>query len=324
MPSDPKSDFSSISEKKWSPFRLYICLVLTVASLWGIWTWSCGHLLALDDFARKYRHSRNLALFGKLVSMAVPQIVRHGHPKPYDALVVAIKHNDVKMLNEVIQRGADVNAANAAGETALFEAVCDRRKAREFVKILIAAGADVNAQTDGLETPLHRAFRCGGAILTAYNVQELIKAGADIHARDTFGRTPLMSAAGTGHTTELGMLLKAGADVNARDQQGETALFFAARKAQELAEVSIILLDGLEVLVEAGADMNSRNNAGKTAMDYMTDDALMAEYTEFRKLLDEFQASKEKLRKARERAFPPDINHGSDMNNMIPDSLIFE
>ena len=90
----------------------------------------------------------------------------------------------------------------------------------DLLRLLIAAGADVNhADNDGA-TPLYHAC-------TAFNregARLLVEGGADVNAATREGETPLMNAALGNHAEMVKLLLNAGADVNAVDAQGCTAL----------------------------------------------------------------------------------------------------
>jgi ankyrin repeat protein len=97
----------------------------------------------------------------------------------------------------------------------------------DIVRILIRAGADVNAADPLGQAPLTQAIR------TRYDksidvVLALIAAGANVNATDNFGQTPLMLAASenTNHDV-LFALIEAGADVNIKDNNGNMALDFA-------------------------------------------------------------------------------------------------
>ena len=92
---------------------------------------------------------------------------------------------------------------------------------REFTKLLIANGADVNVNIDG--TPLHPAAFKGDK-----EIAELpISKGADVDAKDENGDTPLNWAAAGGHKEIAELLIASGADVNVKGVDGQTALDIA-------------------------------------------------------------------------------------------------
>ena len=86
----------------------------------------------------------------------------------------------VEQMKMLIDAGADVNAKDEYGRTALHYALYERQTAMQKIKMLIAAGADVNAEDKGGKTPLMRAK-------TAEQMQVLIDAGADVYAKDKEG-----------------------------------------------------------------------------------------------------------------------------------------
>ena len=92
------------------------------------------------------------------------------------------------------------------------------------VKRLIDQGADVNATDEDGNTALMYASAEGHTVI----VSMLIEAGADVNAKDIDGLTALMLASGEGHTETVSTLIKAGADVNAKTKEGWTALMAAA------------------------------------------------------------------------------------------------
>lgn len=111
--------------------------------------------------------------------------------------------------------GADLREAALAGDVAR-------------VKQLIAQGADVNAASDGGETPLIRAVR--GKSLEA--VKLLVDAGADPNAKTSDGRTALHFAADKLAYPIVQYLVYRGADINAADKLRSTALDYAERKKE--------------------------------------------------------------------------------------------
>lgn len=117
----------------------------------------------------------------------------------------------------------DPAAADAFGQTALHEAVrwYERDDPLPLVDALIQHGADVNAVDKYGRTAL-----MGAAKLThADVVRRLIQAGAYVNARDIDGTTALMEAGGAlyNQVDMVQALLRAGANKTYRDKYGHTA-----------------------------------------------------------------------------------------------------
>ena len=155
----------------------------------------------------------------------------------------AAMNGDAAGVRRLVQQGANVNAAQGDGMTALHWAA--RRGNTEMANALLFAKASVKATTRiGDYTPLHVASEVGSATV----VLALLKAGADPKALTTTGVTPLHLAAVSGNVAAIKALVDAGADVNAREPQwGQTPLMLAA--AQGRAE-------GVAALLAKRADPN--------------------------------------------------------------------
>mmetsp|Transcript_173276 Transcript_173276/g.550085 ORF Transcript_173276/g.550085 Transcript_173276/m.550085 type:complete len:181 (-) Transcript_173276:136-678(-) len=93
------------------------------------------------------------------------------------------------------------------------------------IKGFVDNGADLNAQDSYGWTALRYAVRANN--VDAATV--LIEAGADVNLASNSGRTPLMSAAGNGMSDMLALLLKCGADPDLVAKNGETAFRIAMR-----------------------------------------------------------------------------------------------
>jgi ankyrin repeat protein len=156
----------------------------------------------------------------------------------------AARRRDRDAVRTLIQQGADVNAAQGDGMTALHWAAMSGD--RELASMLVTAGANLRATTRlGAYAPLHVASEAGDAGMIA----ALADAGAVVNARTSTGATPLMLAAASGRPEAVAALLDRHADPDlVESAHGQTALMFAA--AVDAAEV-------VQVLARRGADLSA-------------------------------------------------------------------
>ena len=158
------------------------------------------------------------------------------------ALLWSADRDDLALAEKLVRAGANVNAVNRWGVTPLSLA-CESGNA-PMVELFLKAGADPNTVLAGGETVLMTAARTGNAEI----VKLLIARGANVNAREArLGQTALMWASAEGNTGAVEALLKAGADFKTRESYGFTPLLFAAREGKSPA---------LEALLKAGADPN--------------------------------------------------------------------
>jgi ankyrin repeat protein len=161
----------------------------------------------------------------------------------------AASQGDAAAMRALLKQGADVNAAQGDGMTALHWAAS--RNDPAMAEMLIYAGANVRATTRlGGYTPLHLAARYGHAEV----MTPLVAAGADVNAPTATGATPLMLAAAAGSVQAVELLADRGADVNARERaRGQTALMFAAANGRADV-VSALLARGADVAATTKVD----------------------------------------------------------------------
>ena len=150
-------------------------------------------------------------------------------------------------VSELLDRGANVNAATSDGVTALMIAALNGHT--ETVDKLLARRASVNAVESNGYTALMIAAQNGHTEIVA----QLLVQGADVDAVTSYGATALIYAALNGHTEIVAQLLVQGADVDAVTSNGATALILAAEYGH--TETVAELLDrGVDVNAAAPGD----------------------------------------------------------------------
>ncbi len=159
----------------------------------------------------------------------------------------AAMRGDGEAVRSLLAAGADVNAAQGDGMTALHWA--SRNGDLALVRTLLGAGANIHAGTRiGRYTALHMASETGAGDVVAL----LLGAGADpsVSTLGTGGARPLHLAAASGSERAVTALVAGGAEVNATETSwGQTPLMFAAFRGRTGV---------VRTLLEAGADPSIR------------------------------------------------------------------
>ncbi|MGE0865133.1 MAG: ankyrin repeat domain-containing protein, partial [Vicinamibacterales bacterium] len=177
----------------------------------------------------------------------------HGYQTATAGLAIATKgapvaaaaaRRDTEAVRALIKDGADVNAAQGDGMTALHWAA--RNGDAAMTQMLLFAGANVKASTRlGGYTPLLMAAEQGHAAVIA----ALLTGGADAKYGNALGTTALMLAAASGNATAVTTLVENGAEIEAREKTfGQTPLMFATANNR---------VDAIKALIKAGADLKA-------------------------------------------------------------------
>ncbi|CAM9281547.1 unnamed protein product, partial [Ectocarpus sp. 13 AM-2016] len=162
-------------------------------------------------------------------------------------------HAPPAITRMLLEAGADVEAVNPNGRTPLHLAAAEGNCSA--ARLLLEAGARPAppCRYDG-STPLHCAAERGH-----YEIAELlVKAGAPAGSVKPNGTTPLHMAAQGNNSCVLRLLVRAGAPLNPENRHGSTPLMTAAAHGNARA---------LSALVSAGADTSKRNVMGWGALE---------------------------------------------------------
>ena len=188
--------------------------------------------------------------------------VQDGPTRDVTPLMVASNDGTPAAVQLLLERGADPllhtasESVGAGGRTALHYAITltdDYPRRLEVVRMLLAAGADPNAVTNGGATPLGMAAGYNNRPL----VELLLAAGAATVPPP--GATPILNlVAGKGHVELLALLLERGADPDQRDENGRTALMYAVTSGAT---------EAVTFLLEHGADPAAvQTSTGRTVL----------------------------------------------------------
>jgi ankyrin repeat protein len=180
------------------------------------------------------------------------------------ALMKAAQSGNVEIIDELVKRGADVNALDTNGDTALHYAAQFHQP--RAMKPLLEAGADTNIQDKWSQTAL---ISCAGK----YNdfneplgARMILEKGADLERETPHRGTALHHAAGDGVMSIVRMLLSKGANPDAICRRsGASPLIVSAQYSYP--HISCALL-------EAGASVNAQDKEGRSALHFAVRDQI--------------------------------------------------
>ena len=167
----------------------------------------------------------------------------------------------IKMAGRLLDAGAQINAANKRGASALMASIVARANGASddaLINLLLERGADVSVRDEHSDNALVLAIKTGDLELSKKLAEALEKAGCqgDVASSimDVCWTAPEHPQAVEAMRPVFQALIERGASANYQDEDGQTPLIVASATNQE--ELASLLLD-------LGADPNLKNNEGE-------------------------------------------------------------
>ncbi len=197
----------------------------------------------------------NIKIVNYLIDNGADVKVIDDYGSPLHASIGTRNGGSKGSIQQLIRAGADVNCRDQQNSTPLMKAAV--RSDSDAMKALIEGGADIDCEDDFRDTPLITALRRPN-----WNIaKQLVEAGADVKHQNKNNVTPLMMfcSARDPSAVVIDLLLKRlkAADIDRKDAWGETALMIALKHEN---------WDIAKQLIEAGADVNQQNNDQETPL----------------------------------------------------------
>ena len=159
------------------------------------------------------------------------------------------------VVKKLIERGADVNAQDKDGRTALMIACQETTK---YADVALALLEDDNIKVDLVDEYGKTALDYASENRMTEVVKKLIERRADVNIQDENGDTALIGACKKNRVNvALALLEHPYIEVNLMNNNGETALGWAFKNG---------LLEVVKKLIKRGADTNKQNDQGETML----------------------------------------------------------
>ena len=181
-------------------------------------------------------------------------------------LMQAAGEGDTAKVTSLLNTGADINAKDGHGNTALLWAE-------------MSGDPDTIKWRDAHPDPAHTLIPYNPAIIWPLPLERgypdvvrlLIERGANVNVQDSaYGRTPLMWAANNIYGNLVSLLLDKGADQAAKDKQGQTALSLTPETAANIyiggPNILSLLVDW--DTLDKQPNLNTPDPSGKTPLMY--------------------------------------------------------
>ena len=184
----------------------------------------------------------------------------------------AVSERDTATVAMLVRAGADIDARNDQGETALQSAAS--RGNIQLVNKLLELGALPEPGVAAMRQPTFPVCDWGSydlfAVAPVGRLKECRTGGMWFNSMNYMGETPLHTLVGQQEwnhhflTYAIAVLLGAGADINVRDRRKYTPLHYVAGDTRR----SLGLPDAATALLKGGAEVNARSRVGLTPLHF--------------------------------------------------------
>ncbi|CAB0037157.1 unnamed protein product [Trichogramma brassicae] len=187
---------------------------------------------------------------------------------------VACQYGYEDVVVKFLEHGQDPNCrAPLGGEPPLLLAA--RVEDEWVVELLLRNGADPNARNSSGSTALHIICKCYGDSVELlfemlFELSDEKYHPVQIDAQDRWGKTPLHFAQLYGNTEMTEILLERGADPNAADKEGLTPLHFLCKSSicdKNKVELFAMLFELSNIRYQP-VNINTQDKLGHTALHY--------------------------------------------------------
>ena len=152
---------------------------------------------------------------------------------PGTVLIEAANSGNPDVVREILRYHPDLEGRGFRQRTAIFFAgepgSTNEKGARvECVRLLVQAGANVNARDFDGNTPLHQVYLSDVE-------EELLRLGADVNARNKDGETPIFTNV---DDDSVALFIAHGADLTIRNKKGKS-VFQAAKETGPIRQEAL-------------------------------------------------------------------------------------
>ena len=214
------------------------------------------------------RREHSLGSISALLSIKDIEINSKADWRGYTALHLAASEGKLDILKLLLDHGADINATNATGKTALTLGVvcCPWEKYTQVVRILVEKGTDIESVDNDGNTALMVAAKHTNQPLEAIEI--IFDMGAKRSVKNFAGQTALMIAAACGNDLVVEWLLQRRTNPSIEE---EIEVWGAVESTIRHGHVKIVRL--LECLSKATVDHQTQLSA-LLSLEYSKEEAL--------------------------------------------------